>query len=92
MPANDHRLVALLIVSAFIVAGGIHYQTPMLAAIAAEFGANAAATGWIPACAFGGIISPVEPEQARGLVCGHGATSREDEDHGANDHGQRRAA
>jgi len=56
LPANDHRLVALLIVSAFIVAGGIHYQTPMLAAIAAEFGANAAATGWIPACAFGGMV------------------------------------
>ena len=38
---DEHRsLIALLIVSAFIVAGGIHYQTPMLAAIAAEFGAD----------------------------------------------------
>ena len=57
MPADEHRsLIALLIVSAFIVAGGIHYQTPMLAAIAAEFQADAAATGWIPACAFGGMV------------------------------------
>lgn len=57
MPADEHRgLIALLIVSAFIVAGGIHYQTPMLAAIAAEFEADAAATGWIPACSFGGML------------------------------------
>jgi predicted MFS family arabinose efflux permease len=57
LPADEHRgLIALLIVSAFIVAGGIHYQTPMLAAIAAEFEADAAATGWIPACSFGGML------------------------------------
>ena len=57
MPADEHRsLIALLIVSAFIVVGGIHYQTPMLAAIAAELQADAAATGWIPACAFGGMV------------------------------------
>ena len=55
--ANEHRsLIALLIVSAFIVAGGIHYQTPMLAAIAAEFQADAAATGWIPTLSFGGLL------------------------------------
>ena len=46
----------LLAVSAFIVAGGIHYQTPMLAAIAAEFQADAATTGWIPTCSFGGML------------------------------------
>ena len=45
-----------MIVSAFIVAGGIHYQTPMLAAIAAEFEADAAATGWIPTLSFGGMM------------------------------------
>jgi predicted MFS family arabinose efflux permease len=59
LPASvdEHRrLIALLIVSAFIVAGGIHYQTPMLAAIAAEFGADAAATGWIPTLSFGGML------------------------------------
>jgi len=55
--ADEHRsLIALLIVSAFIVAGGIHYQTPMLAAIAADFGADAAATGWIPTLSFGGML------------------------------------
>jgi predicted MFS family arabinose efflux permease len=55
--AAEHRgLIALLIVSAFIIAGGIHYQTPMLAAIAAEFQADAAATGWIPTLSFGGMM------------------------------------
>jgi predicted MFS family arabinose efflux permease len=55
--AGEHRsLVALLTVSAFIVAGGIHYQTPSLAAIAAEFDADAATTGWIPALSFGGVL------------------------------------
>lgn len=43
-------------VSAFVVAGGIHYQTPMLAAIAAEFQADAATTGWIPTLSFGGMV------------------------------------
>lgn len=59
LPASEDEyrsLIALLIVSAFIVAGGIHYQTPMLAAIAAEFQADAAATGWIPTLSFGGML------------------------------------
>lgn len=56
-PANEERsLVALLIVSAFIVAGGIHYQTPMLAAIAEEFQADAATAGWVPTLSFGGML------------------------------------
>lgn len=55
---NEHRsLIALLIVSAFVVAGGIHYQTPMLAAIAAEFHADAAAVGWIPTLSFAGMLA-----------------------------------
>jgi predicted MFS family arabinose efflux permease len=55
--ASEYRsLIALLIVSAFIVAGGIHYQTPMLAAIAADFHADAAATGWIPTLSFAGLL------------------------------------
>ena len=45
-----------MIVAAFIVAGGIHYQTPMLAAIAAEFDADAATVGWIPTLSFGGMM------------------------------------
>jgi predicted MFS family arabinose efflux permease len=58
--ADEHRgPIALLIVSAFIVAGGIHYQTPMLAAIAAEFRADAATTGWIPTLSFGGMMTGI---------------------------------
>ena len=35
--AAGHRaLGVLLILAAFVIAGGIHYQTPMLAAIAAR--------------------------------------------------------
>ena len=45
-----------MVVSAFVVTPCIHYQTPMLAAIAAEFGADAAATGWIPTLSFGGMV------------------------------------
>lgn len=59
LPASDREyrnLIVLLIVSAFIVAGGIHYQTPMLAAIAADFDADAATTGWIPTLSFGGLL------------------------------------
>ena len=55
--ATDHRaLIALLIVAAFVIAGGIHYQTPMLATIAAEFQASPAAVGWIPTLSFGGML------------------------------------
>lgn len=54
--AEYRNLIALLIVAAFIVAGGIHYQTPMLAAIAADFQADAATTGWIPTLSFGGLL------------------------------------
>ena len=54
---DGHRaLIALLIVAAFVTAGGIHYQTPMLATIAAEFQASPAAVGWIPTLSFGGML------------------------------------
>jgi predicted MFS family arabinose efflux permease len=56
LPAQ-RSLVTLMAVSAFIVAGGIHYQTPMLATIAAEFHADAAAAGWIPTLSFGGMVA-----------------------------------
>ena len=53
---ENHRvLIALLIGSAFVIAGGIHYQTPMLATIANEFQASPAAVGWIPTLSFGGM-------------------------------------
>ncbi len=45
-----------MIVAAFVIAGGIHYQTPMLARIAAEFNASPAAVGWIPTLSFGGML------------------------------------
>jgi predicted MFS family arabinose efflux permease len=49
-------LHALLICAAFVIAGGIHYQTPMLARIAVEFNASPAAVGWIPTLSFGGML------------------------------------
>lgn len=54
---ENHRvLIALLIGSAFVIASGIHYQTPMLATIANEFQAGPAAVGWIPTLSFGGML------------------------------------
>ncbi len=55
--AAGHRaLGVLLILAAFVIAGGIHYQTPMLAAIAADFQASPAQVGWIPTLSFGGMV------------------------------------
>ena len=54
--AEQRSLIALMCVAAFTVAGGIHYQTPMLAAIAVEFQADPATTGWIPTLSFGGML------------------------------------
>lgn len=42
--------------AAFAGASGIHYQTPMLGAMAAEFGADAQAIGWVPTLTFGGFL------------------------------------
>src|SRR3978361_2130674 len=53
---NHSALIALLIGPAFVIAGGIHYQTPMLATIANEFQASPAAVGWIPTLSFGGML------------------------------------
>jgi predicted MFS family arabinose efflux permease len=55
-PPSAGALMALLALTAFAMAGGIHYQTPMLAAIAADFGADAAAMGWVPTLSFGGMF------------------------------------
>lgn len=49
-------LLALLTVSCFATAGTIHFQTPMLPEFAREFGASAAAVGWVAACSFGGFL------------------------------------
>src|SRR3989449_4141339 len=50
-------LMILLAVSVFAGAGTIHYQTPMLAAFAAEFHADAAAVGWVATLTFGGFLA-----------------------------------
>src|SRR5437899_7137890 len=50
-------LMVLLAVSVFAGAGTIHYQTPMLAAFAAEFDADAAAAGWVATLTFGGFLA-----------------------------------
>ena len=46
----------LLTATTFAAASGIHYQTPMLGAMAAEFGVDGAAIGWIPTLTFGGFL------------------------------------
>jgi len=53
----DRKLMVLLAVSVFAGAGTIHYQTPMLAAFAAEFNADAAAVGWVATLTFGGFLA-----------------------------------
>jgi len=53
---NLAALNTLLVAAAFVIAGGIHYQTPALATIAAEFAASPAAAGWIPTLSFGGML------------------------------------
>src|SRR5258708_9407615 len=50
-------LMVLLAVAVFAGAGTIHYQTPMLAAFAAEFDADAAAEGWVATLTFGGFLA-----------------------------------
>src|SRR3954464_3400405 len=49
----------LLIAAIFSAAGGIHYQTPMLGPMAAEFGADTAQIGWIPTATFGGLLAGI---------------------------------
>jgi len=50
-------MMVLLAVSVFAGAGTIHYQTPMLAAFAADFNADAAAVGWVATLTFGGFLA-----------------------------------
>ena len=51
------RLMALLTLTMFACSGTIHFQTPMLTSIGAEFGAGAAATGWIATLSFAGFLA-----------------------------------
>jgi predicted MFS family arabinose efflux permease len=52
-------VVAILAITAFVVAGGIHYQSPMLVAIAGEFQVDAAAVGWVPTSSFSGMLAGI---------------------------------
>lgn len=52
-------LLAMLAVTAFVVGGCIHYQTPMLSSIAEEFGATRAQMGWVPTLSFGGMFAGI---------------------------------
>lgn len=49
----------LFAVTSFAAASCIHYQTPMLGAMAAEFGADGAAIGWVPTLTFGGFLTGI---------------------------------
>ncbi|HYL22951.1 MAG TPA: MFS transporter [Burkholderiales bacterium] len=49
----------LLTATTFAAAGGIHYQTPMLGAMAAEFGADSSIIGWVPTLTFGGFLAGI---------------------------------
>jgi len=49
--------MVLLTVFMFTTAGTIHFQTPMLPEFAREFGASAAAVGWVPTLSFAGFLA-----------------------------------
>lgn len=53
------RLLWLLTLSAIFVSGGIHYQSPMLAAMAADLGASSSQIAWVPTLAFAGMFTGV---------------------------------
>lgn len=53
----NRGLMVLLALSAFAAAGAMHYQSPMLGAIGIEFGADAAAVGWVATLSFGGYLA-----------------------------------
>lgn len=47
----------LLAASTFLGASTMHYHSPMLGAFALEFGADAAAVGWVATLTFGGLLA-----------------------------------
>ena len=49
----------LLAAATFTGSSSIHYQTPMLGAIALEFDASASAIGWVPTLTFGGFLAGI---------------------------------
>lgn len=55
--ATDQGLMRLIAVALFAGAGIIHFQTPMLGAIGADFAADTAAVGWVATLTFGGFLA-----------------------------------
>jgi predicted MFS family arabinose efflux permease len=53
----DRRLLRVLSLLVFSSAGTIHFQTPLLGQLAAQFHASATAVGWIPTLTFGGFFA-----------------------------------
>lgn len=53
----DRRTLAALTLLVFATSGTIHFQTPLLAQIGAEFQATPSAVGWIPTLTFGGFFA-----------------------------------
>ncbi|MEO5700170.1 MAG: MFS transporter [Casimicrobiaceae bacterium] len=56
-PRLSRGLMGLLAITVFTTASAMHFQTPMLERIRAEFGATAAAVGWIPTLSFAGFLA-----------------------------------
>ena len=56
-PSLDRRTLAALTFLVFATSGAIHFQTPLLAQIGAQFNASASAVGWIPTLTFGGFFA-----------------------------------
>jgi predicted MFS family arabinose efflux permease len=52
----DRRVLAVLTLLVFATSGTIHFQTPLLGKLAAEFNASPSAIGWIPTLTFGGFF------------------------------------
>jgi predicted MFS family arabinose efflux permease len=53
----DRGLLAALAAASFCSASAMHYQSPMLGAMAADFGVDAAAIGWIATLTFAGYLA-----------------------------------
>ncbi len=53
----SRSLMALLALASFTSAAAMHYQSPMLGAMGADFGVDAAAVGWIATLTFGGYLA-----------------------------------
>lgn len=55
-PKLTGRLLALFAAASFCSASAMHFQSPMLNAMAQDFGVDAAAAGWIATLTFGGYL------------------------------------